>query len=71
MIKKLHEMGIKSEYAYISGFASMGLTWISYLTSRAKSDKPQADRWGIFIATWAPTMFALGTALRLEELDER
>lgn len=69
MIKKMHELGIRSDYAYIAGIASIGLTYASYLTSRARkgSDKAQADRWGIFIATWAPTMFALGTALRLEE----
>lgn len=71
MIKKLHEMGIKSDWAYIGGFASMGLTYLSYFTSRAKRthDKAQSDRWGIFISTWAPTLFAVGTALRLEEMD--
>ncbi|SDR93140.1 hypothetical protein [Microlunatus soli] len=69
MIKKMHDLGVRSDYAYIAGIASVGLTYISYLTSRARkgSDKAQADRWGIFVATWAPTMFALGTALRLEE----
>jgi len=25
MIEKLHESGLKSEYAYIAGFASIGL----------------------------------------------
>jgi hypothetical protein len=69
MIKKLHEAGIKSDYAYAAGFASVALTYLSHWTSRMRkdSDKAQADRWGIFVATWAPTMFALGTALRLEE----
>lgn len=62
---------MKSDYAYAAAFASIGLTYISYLANRAKkgNDKSQADRWGIFISTWAPTMFALGTALRLEEGD--
>jgi bacteriorhodopsin len=71
MIKKLHEMGIKSDWAYGMAFASMGLTYVSYFTSRAKKshDKSQSDRWGLFISTWAPTMFAFGTALRLEEMD--
>lgn len=69
MIKKLHDLGVKSDYAYAAGAVSIGLSYLSYLTSRMKkgSDKAQADRWGIFIATWAPTMFAVGTALRLEE----
>ena len=72
MIKQLHEMGVKSEYAYIGGFASIVLSYLSYFASRAKrgDDKAQSDRWGIFIGHWAPTFFALGVALRLEEDDD-
>jgi len=70
MIKYLSQLGVKSDYAYAAAFGSIVLTYISYLTSRAKSDKAQADRWGIFIGTWAPTMFGFGTALRMEELDQ-
>ena len=69
MIKKLHDLGVRSEHAYIGGFASIGLTYLSYFASRKKKgdDKAQADRWGIFIGHWAPTFFALGIALKLEE----
>jgi len=73
MINKLRELGIKSDYAYMAAAASIGLTYISHYIHRARqsSDKAQADRWGIFIGTWAPTLFGLGTALRLEELAEQ
>lgn len=27
----------------------------------------RADRWGIFIGQWAPTLMAMGVALRIEE----
>ena len=27
----------------------------------------QADRWGLFVGEWAPTFFAIGIALGLEE----
>ena len=69
MIKQLHEWGVRSEYAYIAGFVSIGLSYASYFASRAKKgdDKAQSDRWGIFIGHWAPTLFSLGVALRLEE----
>ncbi|WP_434615001.1 hypothetical protein [Arthrobacter sp. A5] len=69
MIEKLHETGIKSEYAYLGGFASIALSFIAWLISRGKPDdsKAQSDRWGIFIGHWAPTFFAIGIALRLEE----
>ena len=72
MIKQLHELGIKSEYAYIGGLASIALSYLSYFASRAKkgNDKAQSDRWGIFVGHWAPTFFALGVALRLEEQDD-
>ncbi|HEY8295332.1 MAG TPA: hypothetical protein VIG41_08355 [Micrococcaceae bacterium] len=69
MIEKLHEAGIKSEYAYMGGFASIALSFASWLISRANRshDKAQSDRWGIFIGHWAPTFFAVGIALRIEE----
>lgn len=72
MVKTLSEKGLRSEHAYIGGFASIGLSILSYFVSRKVSnkgpdDKAQGDRWGIFIGQWAPTFFALGVALKLEE----
>ncbi|WP_315913521.1 hypothetical protein [Arthrobacter sp. lap29] len=71
MIEMLHNAGVKSEYAYAGGFASIALSLSSWLVSRAKSDhsKAQSDRWGIFVGHWAPTFFALGVALKLEEKE--
>jgi hypothetical protein len=71
MIKKLHELGVKSEYAYIGAFASIVLSWVSYAVSRGKKgdDKAQSDRWGIYVGHWAPTFMTLGVALKLEEND--
>jgi hypothetical protein len=65
-------LGLRSEHAYIGGFASILLTWLTYFASRMKKrdDKAQSDRWGIFIGHWAPTFFALGVALRLEEDED-
>lgn len=69
MIKKLSELGVKSDYAYIGAFASIGLSWLSYAVSQAKkgTDKAQSDRWGLYVGNWAPTLLALGIALRIEE----
>ena len=74
MIKTLSGVGIRSEHAYIGGFASIGLSVLSYFASRkiSKKDadnKAQSDRWGLFVGQWAPTFFALGIALKLEEHD--
>jgi hypothetical protein len=71
MIKQLSELGVKSDYAYIGGFVSILISYLAYFTSRAKKgdDKAQSDRWGIFIGHWAPSLFALGIALKLEETE--
>ena len=69
VVAALSAAGFRSEYAYVGAFASIGLSLITYFSSRAKTsnDKAQSDRWGIFIGHWAPTFMALGVALKLEE----
>jgi hypothetical protein len=72
IIGALSNAGVKSEWAYTGAFAAIGLTYVSYFSSRGKKgdSKAQADRWGIFISTWPPTLFALGNALRLAEASK-
>lgn len=69
MIKTLHDKGIRSEHAYIAGFASIGLSVLSWVGSMKVEvhGVDRADRWGLFVGEWAPTFFAIGLALKLEE----
>lgn len=69
MLKKIQSLGIRSEHAYLAGFVSIGLSFLSWLISmlNPKDAKAQSDRWGLFIGEWAPTFLALGVALKLEE----
>ena len=69
VVAALSNAGFKSEYAYAAGFASIAASWVAHYASRGKKgdSKAQADRWGIFVGHWAPTFFALGVALKLEE----
>lgn len=69
MIAKLSELGVTSEMAYAAGIASIGASVLSWAVSKKKEDAgiDRADRWGLFVGEWAPTFFALGVALRLEE----
>ncbi|MET7462479.1 hypothetical protein [Nonomuraea sp. NPDC005501] len=69
MIKMLHKMGIRSHHAYMAGALSIGLSFATWaLSTKAEpAGLDRADRWGIFVGEWAPTFFALGVALRLEE----
>ncbi|MFJ2031703.1 hypothetical protein [Streptosporangium sp. NPDC087985] len=62
-------MGIKSSTMYAAGIASIGLSVVAWLSSESfeRAGRDRADRWGIFIGEWAPTFFAMGIALRLEE----
>ena len=69
-VRALSEAGFRSEWAYIGGFASIALSFVSWGISQAnrKTDRSQSDRWGIFVGHWAPTFFALGLALKHEEI---
>jgi hypothetical protein len=69
MIKIMRKAGISSSMLYTAGLASIGLSVASWVTSRNLESKgiARADRWGIFVGQWAPTFFALGNAMRLEE----
>ena len=70
MIERLHDAGLRSEYAYLGGFVSIGLSFAAWALSKRAEDAgtDRADRWGIFIGNWAPTFFALGNALRSYEV---
>ncbi|MFC7328899.1 hypothetical protein [Marinactinospora rubrisoli] len=71
MISKLSDIGITSTMAYTAGAASIGLSILSWIASTRAESTERADRWGIFVGEWAPTFFALGVALRLEEKADR
>ncbi|WP_188188068.1 hypothetical protein [Nonomuraea sp. SYSU D8015] len=73
MIKTLHKMGIRSSFLYTCGIASIGLSfaaWASSLALETTKGIDRADRWGIFVGQWAPTFFALGSGLHVEELRQ-
>lgn len=72
IIKKLHEAGLRSEYAYWAALASIGGSFASWLTSKKVEPAgiDRADRWGIFVGQWAPTFFGLGLALSQYEQVE-
>ena len=66
IVKKMHDMGVKSEHAYLAAFASIGLTvaaWATSLKVEPGVNIDRADRWGLFVGEWAPTFFGLGLAL--------
>lgn len=73
MINSLHKMGIRSNFMYTAGIVSVGLSFASWAASKQLEDAglERADRWGIFVGEWAPTFFAMGIALRMEETRDQ
>lgn len=72
MIRKLHDIGLSSDAAYMAGFSSIGVAIASWISSRAleRAGTGRADHWGMFVGLWAPTFMSLGNALRMEEEHE-
>ncbi|MCM2576533.1 hypothetical protein [Streptomyces meridianus] len=73
VIKKLHDVGLRSEHAYLAAMASIGLSvafWFGSLKVEPGANVARADRWGIFVGEWAPTFFGLGLALSHYEQSE-
>lgn len=67
-MRLLNKWGVRSSHAYSLGLASVALSLVTWLLSRGKGDaKAQSDRWGLFVGEWAPTFFALGVGLKMEE----
>ena len=69
MVRMLQKMGLSSNSMYAMGFASIGLSVAAWAASLQieSAGMERADRWGIFVGQWAPTFFALGCAMRMEE----
>ncbi|MEU8270707.1 hypothetical protein AB0B89_26555 [Sphaerisporangium sp. NPDC049002] len=64
-------MGIRSGMMYTAGIISVGASFATWLLSKEyEQDLARADRWGLFVGEWAPTFFAIGVALRIEETRE-
>lgn len=67
MINALRDFGVTSSMAYSAALGSIALSFFAWGTSRRKEDIPKAQRWGIFVGLWTPSLLAIGNALKLEE----
>ncbi|GGZ54094.1 hypothetical protein [Streptomyces bluensis] len=73
IIKRMHDMGVRSEHAYTAAMASIVFSvaaWAASLAAEPGQGLARADRWGIFVGEWAPTFFGLGVALSHYEQQE-
>ncbi|MGW3470207.1 hypothetical protein ACWDKQ_17515 [Saccharopolyspora sp. NPDC000995] len=67
MLTMLRKWGLTSDQLFAAGVGSIALSVFSWAFSINTENTARADRWGIFVGEWAPTFFALGAALRVDE----
>ncbi|GAB4452519.1 MAG: hypothetical protein OHK0029_03600 [Armatimonadaceae bacterium] len=69
LIKRLRQIGLTSDMAYLASAASIALSIASWYMEKDK-DTGHGERFGIFVGLWAPTFAVLGNALQKHEDDE-
>ncbi len=68
MIKQLNQFGLNSDTLYAGALLSVLLSigvWLFYRTE----DRPGAERFGIFVGLWAPTVMVLGKIMQDAEKE--
>lgn len=68
MIKLIRDLGISSDIAFGASFASILLSILMWNIRRG-ADAAHAERLGIFVGLWAPTLAILGHALQQAESE--
>ena len=66
MIKGLSNLGVTSDMAYAAAVGSVLLSIILWFRS-SESDAAHAERFGIFVGLWPPTLAIVGHALEEHE----
>jgi hypothetical protein len=66
MIKQLSNIGVTSDMAYAAAIGSIVLSIIMWFRS-SETDAPHAERFGIFVGLWPPTLAIIGHALEEHE----
>jgi hypothetical protein len=66
MIAKLHQLHMTSDMAYLAAASSIALSIAVWLLHRDE-DAAHAERFGIFVGLWAPTLAILGNVLEAQE----
>lgn len=69
MIKMMRQMGIGSRRMYLAAFASVALSIAMWFTKK-EDDRANAERFGIFVGLWAPTLLELGKVIEDDERDQ-
>jgi hypothetical protein len=66
-VKLLRAVGVKSGMAHVAGLLSVAISILTWASARSTTDRPSAERLGIFVGLWAPTLILIGNALQIDE----
>lgn len=69
MIRQIRKFGISSDTMYFASLASVLLSIGLWFLQRSE-DRSRAERFGIFVGLWAPTLMIMGKAVEDSELRE-
>jgi hypothetical protein len=66
LLKSLKDTGLTSDMAYIASLGSVALS-IAIWSIKKQEGRAEAERFGIFVGLWAPTLAIFANALQAEE----
>lgn len=69
MIRQVRRLGVNSSTMYFAGLASVFLS-IAIWFLRREDDRSNAERFGIFVGLWAPTLMIMGKAIEDSERED-
>lgn len=68
-IQQIRDYGLNSSTLYASSYLSVALSILIWLLQRGE-DRAKAERFGIFIGLWAPTLMTLAKAVEDSERED-
>lgn len=69
MFSKLQQWGISSTILYYASIGSVLLSVVMWFARRKVDDRPSAQRFGIFVGLWPPTLMIMGKIM--EDMERR
>ncbi|MEL6149585.1 MAG: hypothetical protein AAFV33_00655 [Chloroflexota bacterium] len=69
MMKQVRNIGLNSNTLYFASIASVALSIGIWFLQRGE-DRSRAERFGIFVGLWAPTLMIMGKAIEDSEIAE-
>jgi hypothetical protein len=67
VFNQLTKWGVTSSALYTLSILSVGLSMLMWLLRRGSGDRPGAERFGIFVGLWAPTLMTMGKIMEDKE----